>query len=64
MNANLILAVVDGALRVLEKIWPEFVKLGVQGEISVEAQAEMTARINRLRVTEAFSGPEWEVSKN
>lgn len=65
MNASLILALIDGALRIVEGLWPELSRLGTAGEISAADQAALRARVDRLRAGGvAFEGPEWEVSKN
>jgi len=65
MNASVVLAVIDGALRIMERLWPELARLGTAGEISAEDQAALRARVDRLRAGgQAFEGPEWEVSKN
>jgi len=65
MNASVVLAVIDGALRIMERLWPELARLGTAGEISAADQAALKTRVDRLRAGgPSFEGPEWEVSKN
>lgn len=63
MEAAAILAIIDGALTILEKAAPELQKLFTSGQISVEDQKARKDRIDALSGSETFSGPEWQVEK-
>lgn len=60
MNPALILALVDGALTLIEKAAPAIADAFRRGEITLEQQAALDARIAALRPGgTAFAGPEW-----
>lgn len=61
MNPALILALVDGALSLIEKFSPVIKELFQKGDITVEQQKAIKDRIDALRSSEAFVGSEWEV---
>jgi hypothetical protein len=56
----MLIAVIDGMLRVVETLWPKIDEAVKSGEITAEAQAMLKARIEKLRVS-GFSEPEWKV---
>lgn len=61
MNPALILAAIDGALTLIEKLGPVLADAFRRGEITLEQQAALDARIAALRPGgTAFAGPEWE----
>lgn len=60
MSPALILAILDGAIAIVEKLLPEIQKLAAGGQISAEDQAKVRARVDALRKPEAFTGAEWE----
>lgn len=61
MNPVIIIAAIEGALTLIEKLSPLVRQLFQQGEITIEQQAEMTDRIKRLSQQQLFDGPEWKV---
>ena len=63
MNPAIILAILDGALSIIEKVAPTFVRLFKSGEISLEDQKAIKDRIDALSNPDLFSGPEWQVDK-
>jgi len=62
MEATAILAIVDGALAILEQAVPAIAAAVSQGTISLEQQAAVYQRVSALRPGGgAFSGPEWKL---
>lgn len=60
MNPAIILAILDGALTIIEKLSPTIKDLFASGEITTEQQDALKARIAALSQDDAFSGPEWK----
>lgn len=64
MEAAAILAIIDGALTILEKVAPQLQQAAQTGTITPDEQAAVLARVEALRSSgSAFSGPEWQQSK-
>jgi hypothetical protein len=61
MSATLVVTLVDAAVGLLEKLIPSLKTAFSSGEISVADQQALKDRINKLRSSEAFTGPEWNV---
>lgn len=61
MNPVTLIAVLDFALGLIEKLTPEIVAMTKRGEITTDQQKELMRRVAAIRTGEAFSGPEWEV---
>ena len=60
MEITAILAIVDGALTILEKTLPAITDAAGQGAISTEQQQVVYQRLGRLRAGGgAFTGPAW-----
>ena len=59
MEAAAILAIVDGALTILEQAVPAIQAAAGQGTITPEQQQAVYQRVSALRAGAAFSGPEW-----
>lgn len=63
MSAAAIVAAVNAAITVIEALAPAISALFKKGEITVEQQAALSERLNKLRPGGgAFTGPEWEQS--
>jgi len=63
MEATAILAIVDGALAILEKALPAIQEAVRNGTITVEQQQSVYQHISALRAGGgAFAGPEWRVN--
>ncbi len=61
MEATAILAIVDGALTILEKLAPAIEQAVQRGPITIEQQQAIYDRVRALRPGgTAFRGPEWE----
>ncbi len=63
MEAEAVLAIVGGALTILEKVAPQLQAAMAAGNINPEAQAALKGRVDALRLSAVFSGPEWEIEK-
>jgi hypothetical protein len=61
MEPAAILAIIDGALLIIQKAVPAAQAMFSSGEISAQDQAALKAKIDSLRDGTAFSGPEWKV---
>ena len=60
MEVTAILAIVDGALAILEKALPAIEAAAGNGTITVEQQQAVYQRVSGLRAGgAAFGGPEW-----
>lgn len=63
MNPALLVAIANGIIGLLETIAPQIAELVKKGEISVESQQALDARIQALRPSGGgFAGPEWKPS--
>jgi hypothetical protein len=63
MEAAAILAIIEGALTILEKVAPELEAAVQSGDITKEQQGAVYSRAGNLRPGgTAFSGPEWKPS--
>lgn len=60
--AMMALAIVDGTLTMLERLFPLITQMVQSGEITVEQQAALKARVDALRTPESFQGPEWQAT--
>ena len=60
MNPLIILALLDGALTMVEKLTPVVKGLFAKGDITVEQQQALLDRIAALSKDDAFSGPQWK----
>lgn len=60
METTAIIAAVDAAITIIEKLAPSLKAAFSKGEISVEDQQVLMDRLNKLRGKTAFTGPEWE----
>lgn len=60
MNPALILAAIDGALTLIEKLSPLVQQLFQKGDITIEQQKALKDRMANLNNSELFSGPEWQ----
>lgn len=61
MNPAIIIAAIEGALTLIEKLSPLVRQMFQAGEITVEQQAALSERIKRLSQQDLFDGPEWQV---
>lgn len=61
MNPALVLGGVNAALTLLEQFAPEIQAMVKRGEISVEQQAVVLARIDLIRSGKFFAQPQWQV---
>ena len=61
MNPALILAAIDGAISLIEKLTPLVQHLFQKGDITIEQQQALMARMDALNELDLFSGPEWRV---
>ena len=64
MNPALIFALFDGFLSLVEKLAPTVLQLVQRGDITIEQQALLRARIQSLQAGDLFSGPEWQQSSS
>lgn len=62
MNAATILLLFNAALTMFETLAPKVQGLFKSGDVSVEEQEALKKRLNALRKSDAFTGPEWEIS--
>jgi hypothetical protein len=63
MDNTAILAIVNGALAILEQALPAIAQASTDGTITVEQQQAVYQRVSGLRAGGgAFVGPEWTVS--
>lgn len=62
MEAAAILAIIDGALTILEKAAPSLEQAVNSGQVSNDVQQGNLDRLNALRLSTAFGGPEWRKS--
>lgn len=60
MNAQIIMALIDGALSLIERLQPTVKQLFSSGEITIAEQEALQARILALSQDNAFEGPEWK----
>lgn len=63
MSPAIILAILDGALSIVEKVAPTIASLFKTGQITTEQQQAIKARIDALYSPDLFSGPEWKVDE-
>jgi hypothetical protein len=61
MEPAAIIAIIDGALLIIQKAVPAAQKMFQSGEVSAEDQAALKAKVDSIRDGTAFSGPEWQV---
>lgn len=61
MNPAIVLAAIEGALTLIEKLAPMVSQLFQQGDITIEQQKNLKDRMAALNSSELFSGPEWKV---
>lgn len=54
------IVIANGAMLILETVLPLIKDALSKGEITIEQQAALKARIDALRDKSAFVGPEWE----
>lgn len=64
MNPAFILAAIDGAITLIEKLSPLVAQLFQKGDITVEQQKVLKDRLDALSNPDLFSGPEWQVTKD
>jgi hypothetical protein len=62
MDPVTLLAVINGAISIIEAAAPGIQAAVKSGEISPDVQAAIQARIAALHLAVAFSGPEWQQS--
>lgn len=56
------IAMANAALSIYEKLSKIIAEKIAAGEISIDAQAQLQARIDAIRSGKAFEGPEWKQS--
>jgi hypothetical protein len=61
MEPAAILAIIDGALLIIQKAVPAAQQLFSSGEVSAEDQAALKAKIDSIRDGSAFSGDAWKI---
>lgn len=61
MNPALIIAAIDGAIALIEKLTPLVQHLFQKGDITAEQQQALQSRMADLDKLDLFSGPEWKV---
>ena len=61
MNPALILAAIDGAIALIERLTPLVQNLAQRGAITAEQQQALMDRMAALDELGLFSGPEWRV---
>lgn len=61
MNPALIIAAIDGAIALIEKLAPLIQNLAQKGDITVEQQQKLADRMADLDRLDLFTGPEWRV---
>jgi len=65
MEVTAILAIIDGAVTILEKVAPWVSQAVNQGTITAAQQQQLFARVQALQNPgPAFQGPEWTPSTN
>lgn len=64
MNPALIIAAIDGAIALIEKLTPLVQHLFQKGEITVEQQQTLAKRMEDLDRLDLFNAPEWRVDKD
>jgi hypothetical protein len=62
MDPIMILAAMDGALLLVERLAPLLAAMGANGQITVEQQQRLQQRIEEIRNGQAFSGAHWQPS--
>jgi hypothetical protein len=62
MNPAAVLAIIDAATTILEPALQELARLVKAGNITPDMQQARLDKINALRASAAFEGPEWEKS--
>ena len=62
MQAAIILAIIDGAIAILEAVLPELSNAMKRGTITAAEQQVRLDKLNALRLDAAFAGPEWTPS--
>jgi hypothetical protein len=60
MEVTAIIAIISGAIQIVEAATPTIEALIKSGQISIEDQAKLKAKLDALRQAAAFSGPEWQ----
>jgi len=63
MDPITILTITSGALSIVETLAPTIEAMANRGEITPEQQAQVKARLDTLRSSAAFQGPEWVPSQ-
>lgn len=61
MNPALVIAMIDGFIAMIEKLVPVVQGMAAKGDVTVEQQAALKARMEDLDRLDLFSGPEWRV---
>lgn len=62
MEAAAIIAAVDAAITIIEKLSPGIKAAFNKGEISAADQQALLDRLNKIRSADAFTGKEWDKS--
>lgn len=60
MKPEVAMAAIDGALSLIEALAPYVQELVQKGDITIEAQKTLKARMVNLNNAGLFSGPEWQ----
>lgn len=63
VNPALIIAAIDGAIALIERLTPLVQHLFQKGAITPEQQQSLMARMEDLDRLDLFSGPEWRVEQ-
>ena len=53
---------INAALALVETLLPKIQSLVKTGSVTPAEQADLQARIEKLRSPDAFTGPEWEIT--
>lgn len=61
METAAIIAIIEGAFTIIEKVTPALQQAFQKGEVTAEQQTALLAKVEALRSATAFSGPGWEI---
>jgi hypothetical protein len=61
MEPAALLAIIDGALLIIQKAVPAAKELFQSGDVTAEQQAALKSRIDSIRDGSAFSGDAWKI---
>lgn len=62
MDAKDTIAAINAALTILDVFGPRLAEFTQKGEITIEQQAALKAKIDALRSSAAYGGTEWKPS--